>query len=65
MSIAIYVLCGLLSGNPRSAEASLKYFLLGAFATAFLLYGMALIYATTGLLDVREIAAISSRGISA
>ena len=56
MSIAIYVLCGLLSGNPRSAEASLKYFLLGAFATAFLLYGMALIYATTGLLDVREIA---------
>jgi len=56
MSIAIYVLCGLLSGNPRSAEASLKYFLLGAFATAFLLYGMALIYATTGALDVRGIA---------
>jgi NADH-quinone oxidoreductase subunit N len=56
MSIAIYVLCGLLSGNPRSAEASLKYFLLGAFATAFLLYGMALIYATTGILDIRGIA---------
>jgi NADH-quinone oxidoreductase subunit N len=56
MSIAIYVLCGLLSGNPSSAEASLKYFLLGAFATAFLLYGMALIYATTGILDIREIA---------
>jgi NADH-quinone oxidoreductase subunit N len=56
MSIAVYVLCGLLSGNPRSVEASLKYFLLGAFATAFLLYGMALIYATTGSLDIREIA---------
>jgi len=56
MSIAVYVLCGLLSGNPRSAEASLKYFLLGAFATAFLLYGMALIYATTGILDIRAIA---------
>lgn len=56
MSIAVYVLCGLLSGNPRSAEASLKYFLLGAFATAFLLYGMALIYATTGILDIRDIA---------
>jgi len=56
MSIAVYVLCGLLSGNPRSAESSLKYFLLGAFATAFLLYGMALIYATTGILDVRDIA---------
>ena len=57
MSIAIYVLCGLLSGNARSAEASLKYFLLGAFATAFLLYGMALIYATTGILDIRGIGA--------
>jgi NADH-quinone oxidoreductase subunit N len=56
MSISIYVLCGLLSGNLRSAEASLKYFLLGAFATAFLLYGMALIYSATGILDVREIA---------
>ncbi|PIP08194.1 MAG: NADH-quinone oxidoreductase subunit N [Syntrophobacteraceae bacterium CG23_combo_of_CG06-09_8_20_14_all_50_8] len=56
MSISIYVLCGLLAGNPRSAEASLKYFLLGAFSTAFLLYGMALVYGTTGLLDIREIA---------
>jgi len=56
MSIAIYILCGLLNGNPRSAEAALKYFLLGAFSTAFLLYGMALIYATTGILDARSIA---------
>ena len=42
MSLAVYVLCGLLSDSERSTEASLKYFLLGAFATAFLLYGMAL-----------------------
>ncbi len=56
MSISIYVLCGLLTGDHRSAEASLKYFLLGAFATAFLLYGMALIYATTGMLDLRGLA---------
>ncbi len=56
MSISIYVLCALLAKNPRSAEASFKYFLLGAFATAFLLYGMALIYGTTGILDVREMA---------
>lgn len=56
MSIAVYVLCGMLSGSARSAEASLKYFLLGAFATAFLLYGMAFMYSTTGLLDVRDIA---------
>ena len=62
MSIAIYVLCGLLIGNPRSAEASLKYFLLGAFATAFLLYGIALIYGTTGILDVRDIARYVTSG---
>jgi NADH-quinone oxidoreductase subunit N len=62
MSVAVYVLCGLLSGNPRSAESSLKYFLLGAFATAFLLYGMALVYATTGILDVREIAGYVASG---
>ena len=56
MSISVYVLCGLLAGNPKSAEASLKYFLLGAFATAFLLYGIALVYGATGILDIREIA---------
>ena len=62
MSISIYVLCGLLSGNRGSAEASLKYFLLGAFATAFLLYGMALIYATTGVLDIRAVAQYITSG---
>ncbi|MBN2437872.1 MAG: NADH-quinone oxidoreductase subunit N [Deltaproteobacteria bacterium] len=62
MSISIYILCGLLSGNRGSAEASLKYFLLGAFATAFLLYGMALIYATTGILDIRDIARYITAG---
>ena len=62
MSISIYILCGLLSGNRGSAEASLKYFLLGAFATAFLLYGMALVYATTGVLDIRQIAGFVMSG---
>ncbi|HME43945.1 MAG TPA: NADH-quinone oxidoreductase subunit N [Syntrophorhabdales bacterium] len=56
MSLAIYILCGLLSGNLKSAEASLKYFLLGAFATAFLLYGIALTYASSGTVDVKELA---------
>jgi NADH-quinone oxidoreductase subunit N len=56
MSISIYILCGLMGGNAKSVEASLKYFLLGAFATAFLLYGIALIYATTGTIDIREVA---------
>lgn len=55
MSLAIYVLCGLLRGNQKSVEASLKYFLLGAFATAFLLYGIALIYGSTGIVDVVEL----------
>jgi len=55
MSLSIYVLCGLLRGNLSSVEAALKYFLLGAFATAFLLYGMAMIYGSTGLVDVAEL----------
>ena len=57
MSLSIYVLCGLMRTNAKSVEASLKYFLLGAFATAFLLYGMALIYGATGLIDVVELKA--------
>ncbi|MBX6332420.1 MAG: NADH-quinone oxidoreductase subunit N, partial [Gemmatimonadaceae bacterium] len=52
MSIAVYVLAGLDRRNARSAEASLKYFLLGAFATGFLLYGIALVYGGTGSTDI-------------
>jgi len=48
MSVAIYVLAGLNRRSAKSAEGSLKYFLLGAFATGFLLYGIALIYGATG-----------------
>lgn len=48
MSIAIYVLAGLNRRSPRAAEGALKYFLLGAFATGFLLYGIALVYGATG-----------------
>ena len=62
MSIAIYVLCGLLRENAKSVEAALKYFLLGAFATAFLLYGMALVYGTTGVIDIKEIKNYVSSG---
>jgi NADH-quinone oxidoreductase subunit N len=55
-SIATYVLAGYLRDDKRNNEAALKYFLLGSFATAFLLYGVAWIYGTTGttnLLDIR------------
>jgi NADH-quinone oxidoreductase subunit N len=48
MSVAVYVLAGLLRHDSRSTEAALKYFLLGAFATAFLLYGIAFFYGATG-----------------
>lgn len=48
MSISLYILAGIRSEKPRSSEAALKYFLLGAFATGFLLYGMALLYGASG-----------------
>ena len=48
MSISVYVLVGLNRRSQRSAEGALKYFLLGAFSTAFLLYGIALVYGATG-----------------
>lgn len=48
MSIAIYVLVGSNRSSARSAEASLKYLLLGAFASGFLLYGIALLYGAVG-----------------
>jgi len=55
MSVAIYVLAGLNRRSEKSAEGSLKYFLLGAFATAFLLYGIALVYGATGSTNLVDI----------
>jgi NADH-quinone oxidoreductase subunit N len=55
MSIASYVLCGLDRRSSRGAEAALKYFLLGAFSTGFLLYGIALVYGATGSTDIATI----------
>ncbi|HXB67877.1 MAG TPA: NADH-quinone oxidoreductase subunit N [Candidatus Acidoferrales bacterium] len=46
-SISSYILAGYLRDDKRSSEAALKYFLLGSFATAFFLYGVALIYGST------------------
>jgi NADH-quinone oxidoreductase subunit N len=57
MSIAIYVLVGLNRRRERSAEGALKYFLLGAFSTAFLLYGIALVYGATAETNFARIAA--------
>ncbi len=54
-SIATYVLAGYLRDDKRNNEAALKYFLLGSFATAFLLYGIAWIYGTAGSTNLGEI----------
>lgn len=54
-SIATYVLAGFLRDDRRNNEAALKYFLLGSFATAFLLYGVAWIYGITGSTNLDEI----------
>ncbi len=56
MSIAIYVLVGINRRRERSAEGAIKYFLLGAFSTAFLLYGIALVYGATGATNFGAIA---------
>ncbi|MEO7455086.1 MAG: NADH-quinone oxidoreductase subunit N [Gemmatimonadaceae bacterium] len=55
MSISVYALAGLNRRSQRSAEGALKYFLLGAFSTAFLLYGVALVYGATGTTGIHAI----------
>jgi NADH-quinone oxidoreductase subunit N len=55
-SISTYVLAGYRKQTGRGPEAALKYFLLGSFATAFLLYGIALIFGATGTTQIYEIA---------
>ena len=57
MSITVYVLAGFLRRDPSSNEAAIKYFLLGAFSTGFLLYGIALIYGATGSIKLEPIEA--------
>jgi NADH-quinone oxidoreductase subunit N len=60
MSIAFYLLAGFARSRPTSNEAALKYFLLGAFATGFLLYGIALLYGTAGTTSIPTIVVKSS-----
>ena len=56
MSIAVYVLTGSWRHSPKSAEGAMKYFLIGAFATGVLLYGIALVYGAAGSTGLAEIA---------
>jgi len=57
MAMSFYVLAGYLKPNPRSNEAAVKYFLLGAFSLGILLYGMSLLYGATGTTRLAGIAA--------
>lgn len=55
LSIPLYVMAGSNKTDVRSIEASMKYFLMGAFATGFLLFGTALVYGSTGSFDIYKI----------
>lgn len=56
MALSTYILAGFIRHEIRSNEAALKYFLLGAFASAFLLYGISLTYGLTGTTNLKAIA---------
>ena len=56
MSVAVYALAGLNRRSQRAAEGALKYFLLGAFSSAFLLYGIALLFGATGTTNLAVMA---------
>src|SRR3984885_2352482 len=55
-SISTYILCGFRKGQATGSESSIKYFLLGSFATAFFLYGVALAFGATGSTNLYAIA---------
>lgn len=55
MSVSLYILAGIKKKDIGSNEAALKYFLMGAFSTGFLLFGIALIYGSTGSFDLSVI----------
>ena len=64
MALSTYILAGFIRHDIKSNEAALKYFLLGAFSSAFLLYGISLIYGLTGTTDIYAIASyISEKGL--
>ncbi|HWE83912.1 MAG TPA: NADH-quinone oxidoreductase subunit N [Terracidiphilus sp.] len=58
-SISTYILAGYRKQTGQGPEAALKYFLLGSFATAFLLYGIAMVFGATGTTQVYEIARLA------
>jgi NADH-quinone oxidoreductase subunit N len=61
-SIASYVLAGYRRDSIKASESAMKYFLLGSFATAFFLYGIALVYGVTGTTNLAALADASPKG---
>jgi NADH-quinone oxidoreductase subunit N len=64
LSIPLYVLAGIAIPRPNSAEAALKYFLLGAFSSGFVVYGIALVYGAAASTGFREIIAAVNNGLA-
>jgi NADH-quinone oxidoreductase subunit N len=64
MAISVYILVGYLRRDKKSNEAAMKYFLLGAFSSGILLYGISMIYGMTGSTNLADIAAVLPRVIS-
>ena len=65
MALSTYVLAGFMRHNRKSNEAAIKYLLLGAFSSAFLLYGISIVYGLTGTTDIRGISEfIVAEGLS-
>jgi NADH-quinone oxidoreductase subunit N len=58
MAVSFYILVGFIKPNPRSNEAAVKYFLLGAFSLGILLYGMSLMYGMSGTTNLRAMSAL-------
>jgi NADH-quinone oxidoreductase subunit N len=65
MSIAVYILTGIRRDQQQSTEAAFKYFLLGAFASSFFLYGIAFLYGVTGTTNIERLStAIAAQSMS-
>ena len=64
LSIPLYVMAGFLSDNAKSEEAALKYFLLGAFAGGFVVYGIALVFGATGTTNLNGIFGAIENGVA-
>jgi len=61
LSLAVYVLTGIRRSSKTAAEAALKYFLLGAFSSAFFLYGIAFVYGLTGSTHLSALGDLASK----